>query len=120
PAGARIPAAPVAPHGRGHSVAGTALEWTTLRGIMYGGVGVERDEAGLTRALERLHVLAEGSRSEDVRDAATVGSLVARAALRRRESRGSHARSDYPTALATERHRSFSTLAELPQSAQTA
>jgi L-aspartate oxidase len=100
--------------------AGTLAEWSGLRDVMYSGVGVERDERGLLDTLDRLERFAEESPSEDVRDAATVGSLIARAALRRRETRGSHTRTDYPAELASERHRSFSTLAELSRAAQTA
>jgi L-aspartate oxidase len=100
--------------------AGTALEWATLRDVMYTGVGVERDEAGLTWALESLWQLAAETQSEDIRDAATVGSLIARAALRRRETRGSHRRTDYPNELPAEQHRSFSTLADISPAAQTA
>jgi L-aspartate oxidase len=102
------------------AAAGTAFEWETLRDVMYTGVGVERDEAGLTWALERLRRLAGETQSEDVRDAATVGSLIARAALRRRETRGSHTRTDYPIELPAEQHRSFSTLAEISPEEQTA
>ena len=102
------------------AVPGTALEWAALRDVMYAGVGVERDERGLSEALERLQGLAGDSPSEDVREAATVGSLVARAALRRRETRGSHARTDYPDPLPAEGHRSFSTLADVTRTAQTA
>ncbi len=110
-AGARIGAADAPP------IAGTAFEWAELRDAMYSGVGVERDEAGLNCALERLQRLAGGSPSEDVRDAATVGSLVARAALRRRETRGSHTRTDYPNEVPAERQRSFSTLEGEPSRA---
>jgi L-aspartate oxidase len=98
----------------------SAVQWTTLREVMYTGVGVERDEAGLGAALERLDELAALAQSDDLRDAATVGSLVARAALRRRETRGSHTRTDYPAERASERQRSFSTLADLSRAAQTA
>jgi L-aspartate oxidase len=88
-------------------------EWSALRDTMYFGVGVERSAAGLQAALERLGALAESSRSAEFRDAATVGSLVAQAALQRRESRGSHTRTDFPASQSRERHRSFSTLAGL-------
>ncbi len=88
-----------------------AARWLELRDEMYAHVGIERDEAGLTIAAERFRAFAESSPSETFRDAATTASLVARAALRRRESRGSHRRSDYPATASDERHRSFSTLA---------
>jgi len=101
-------------------VEGSAAEWHELRDVMYAGVGVERDERGLGEALERLQRFANESPSDDVRDAATVGSLIARAALRRRETRGSHARTDFPEERPSERHRSFSTLAERSRAAQTA
>jgi L-aspartate oxidase len=86
--------------------------WNDVRDVMYAGVGVERDEAGLTLAIERLRASAAAARPRsDLHDAATVGALVAEAALRRRETRGSHARADFPGPVALERHRSFSTLA---------
>jgi aspartate oxidase len=65
-------------------------------------------------------MLGERTASAELRDAATVGGLVARAALRRRETRGSHVRTDFPAPADGERHRSFSTLADLPVAAQTA
>jgi L-aspartate oxidase len=104
---------------RGAWPAGTAThtdaahELAALRDVMYAGVGVERDAAGLTWALERLQRLADDAASDELRDAALVGSLVARAALRRRETRGSHTRTDFPSELSAERHRSFSTLEEI-------
>jgi L-aspartate oxidase len=97
-----------------------AAQWNELRQAMYFGVGVERNEAGLEAALERLRILGERTVSAELRDAATVGGLVARAALRRRETRGSHVRTDFPGPADDERHRSFSTLADLPVAAKTA
>jgi L-aspartate oxidase len=101
-------------------VAGTAHDWASLRDTMYADVGVERDEAGLSRALERFQALAGDAPSDEVRDAATVAALVARAALRRRETRGSHTRSDYPEARPAEGHRSFITLAGTGHAARSA
>lgn len=90
--------------------AATQKAWHDLRSEMYANVGVERDEARLRHALTRLSALVEGATSDELRDAATVGALIARAALRRRESRGSHFRIDYPAIADAERHRSFSSL----------
>jgi L-aspartate oxidase len=90
----------------------TRAAWDDVRDMMYAGVGVERDEPGLLLAIDRLRASAAAARAgSDLHDAATVGALVAEAALRRRETRGSHARSDFPAPVALERHRSFSTLA---------
>ena len=69
-----------------------------IRDAMYENVGVERNGTGLESVRARLRDLARDpdTASEDVRDAATAGALVAHAALMRRESRGGHFRSDYP------------------------
>jgi L-aspartate oxidase len=79
-----------------------------VQDLMWRHVGLFRDREGLTRALS---VLDPAWRELDARisageplDAAvwrtasivTVGRLVARAALRREESRGGHYRSDFP------------------------
>ena len=85
-----------------------------IRDIMYRDVGVERDEAGLARAVRALAEIGEGDPARDVRDAALVGGLIAHAALRRRESRGSHARRDYSAPSSATGERSFSSLADLP------
>ena len=63
----------------------------SVRRIMEADVGVVRDAAGLTRAVSRLEALAEGGCP-----AALVGSMIARSALSREESRGAHWRSDFP------------------------
>ncbi|MGH7709018.1 MAG: FAD-dependent oxidoreductase [Vulcanimicrobiaceae bacterium] len=80
--------------------------------IMWEGVGLVREDRGLQHALERLEALEDriaaiavspGRRwnlpwqqALDVRNLHIVAQLTARAALARTESRGSHARSDFP------------------------
>ncbi len=67
-----------------------------LRRLMWELVGVERDEAGLRRALEKLDAMAASRRDNGpaASPAVSVARLVARSALARRESRGAHRRSD--------------------------
>ena len=67
---------------------------SAIRDLMDADVGVIRNGTGLRRAISTLHDLrkkAAGTASEDV---AAVALLIARAAERRRESRGGHFRSD--------------------------
>jgi L-aspartate oxidase len=65
-----------------------------------------RDATGLLTAIEVLTKLAENS------DTALVALMIATAALIRKESRGAHARSDFPNILPTAQ-RSTMTLNDL-------
>jgi L-aspartate oxidase len=69
-----------------------------LRNVMYSNVGLVRNELGLREALARIADLqaAFPTASNELRNLLVVGRLVAQAALERRESRGSHYRSDFP------------------------
>jgi L-aspartate oxidase len=84
------------------------LPSTVLQAVMWEKVGLFRDADGLSQALAYLEPLwraivpaADGERpmrSDEWRAASllTVGRLIARAALRREESRGAHFRTDFP------------------------
>ena len=69
-----------------------------VRTAMWEGAAIDRTEQGLTRCLERLarieRRLTAGMTEE--RNLLTTARLIAEGALRRRESRGGHWRSDYP------------------------
>ena len=69
-----------------------------VRGLMWNSVGLWREEALLRTAVEALDEWYEAIGDERGRLAAlvTVGRLMARAALRRQETRGCHARADFP------------------------
>lgn len=97
-------------------ITGTGLpetELTRLRALMDRHVGVVRDAAGLTTALEELAQVE--ARHPDALPV-IAATLVVRAALGREESRGGHYRADYPDTLAEARHsRVVRNAAEVPQ-----
>jgi succinate dehydrogenase / fumarate reductase flavoprotein subunit len=81
-----------------------------LRELLWDHAGILRDEAGLTAGLDRLAVLRERASDLAVGDptsrsfefalnlgfALDVAEAILRSALRRTESRGAHARTDFP------------------------
>jgi L-aspartate oxidase len=69
-----------------------------VRGLMWNSVGLWREEALLRTAVEALDewYAALGDDRSRIAALVTVGRLMARAALRREESRGCHARADFP------------------------
>lgn len=68
----------------------TAQERAEIRRIMSTHVNVLRDKESLEKAISLLSPYCRHS------DMALVGMLIARAALKREESRGAHARTDFP------------------------
>jgi L-aspartate oxidase len=76
--------------------------WEDLRATMWRDVGILRDGVGLLSALKHLESLgverpaAPDRAAHELWNVWTLGQLIARAALAREESRGSHYRSDYP------------------------
>jgi L-aspartate oxidase len=94
---------------QGSRVQGSGVQGADdVQTLMWRDVGLFRDRGGLSRALDALEPrwlemdrrLRDGA-PLDARDwrtlsILTVGRLIARAALRREESRGAHYRSDFP------------------------
>ena len=81
-----------------------------VRAIMSEQVGLLRDRDGLREAIRRLPPLAVSSGA--AADPATLGLMLAVAALRREESRGAHARTDFPDHDPAFQHRLSLTLPE--------
>ena len=83
-----------------------------LRHAMTADVGVIRDAAGLTRALTKIGELGEKAKALPFLNMLTAAKLIAAAALRRTESRGSHFRSDFPEPASAWKHRTYLRLSE--------
>ena len=84
-----------------------------LRAAMSAGVGVIRDGASLRGALAEIGDLERQNEGDPrLANMLTTAKLIAAAALARKESRGAHFRSDYPTPDERLAKRSFLTLAE--------
>jgi len=89
----------VASTGSAVSAGGQPFDRAAFQALMWSQVGLERDAAGLRAALARLEAwTVHGDTVDDWEDRAMLelGRLVARAALHREESRGAHARRDFP------------------------
>ena len=68
----------------------------TLRRTMWEHVGLSRDAAGLTAAIETLDGLQGEGLHPEAANLLLVARMIARAAYLRQESRGAHYRSDFP------------------------
>ncbi len=84
-----------------------------VRMIMGKHVGVERNGGGLVAAMETLGEIKDNAINLSVRNMALAAWIVTASALLRTESRGGHARGDYPDTDQRQAHRSFWSLANL-------
>jgi L-aspartate oxidase len=91
-------------------VENTSRSVRVLRAVMSAQVGVTRNGPGLAGALNEITRIERDARSPALANMAIAALLVTAAALRRRESRGGHYRSDYPDANPRAAHRTFLTL----------
>lgn len=83
-----------------------------LRTMMSSHVGVIRDENHLAAAVRAFAALERDTGNIALRNMATTALLVAASALSRRESRGAHHRSDYPSEKKAFAGRTMTTLDE--------
>jgi L-aspartate oxidase len=92
-----------------------------LRRTMAAEVGVIRDAASLAKALLTIGVIENEARGDRrLGNLLTTAKLITSAAYKRKESRGAHFRSDYPTPDEKLAVRSFLTLAKAEEIAREA
>lgn len=84
-----------------------------IRMVMGKHVAVERNGDGLAAALATLVTIKDNAINLSVRNMALAAWIVTASALLRTESRGGHARSDFPDTDPRQAHRSYWTLANL-------
>ncbi len=97
----RAPARP--PHGEELDLSDIR---NSLSSVMWRHVGIERDAAGLRRAIDAINLWSgyvmdrafDGPEGWELQNMVILGRLMAEAALRRAESRGVHFRGDFPGA----------------------
>ena len=84
-----------------------------IRRTMTAKVGVVRDGDELADAIRIIATIEAAAPTAFLRNMATSALIVATCAWQRRESRGAHFRSDYPTENPALKHRTMTTLAEI-------
>ncbi|AXS39548.1 L-aspartate oxidase [Breoghania sp. L-A4] len=92
----------------------------TLRRTLADHVGVVRNEDDLLAALATLEGLGAANRHPGLANMIAAAKIITSAALRRKESRGAHMRSDYPDEDPARARRSFMTLSEAEADARAA
>ncbi|GGB51804.1 L-aspartate oxidase [Roseibium aquae] len=93
---------------------------TVLRETLSRNVGVERNADGLKQALADIARAEEVCVRDSIKNMMITGRIIAASALKRTESRGGHARSDFPDMDPAWAHRTFTTLAEVDEIAASA
>ena len=88
-----------------------------LRATMSAHVGVIRDESGLMTAVREICGVEREAHSRQTKNMAVSALLIAAAARARTESRGAHARSDFPNADPRQAQRSRLSLAQAQECA---
>lgn len=88
---------------------GALADTDRIRKLMWDSVGIQRHARTLESAVTSLTELSHRARSPSANNLALTGLLIATAALNRKESRGTHWRSDYPETDARLASRSFVT-----------
>ncbi|MGA7328737.1 MAG: L-aspartate oxidase [Rhodomicrobium sp.] len=90
-----------------------------LRNVMTAQLGVTRSESSLRAALVALQGMLAGPLSAELKDMITCALFITVGALKRRESRGAHARTDYPRTLDGVPRHTHLTLTEVRAFAET-
>jgi L-aspartate oxidase len=100
---ARIASKPRTAYSNGPVDAGVEELVREIQDLMWQDVGIVRDRVGLKRAIDKLQSFGPRvthratRRGSEAANLHSAGTLVARSALAREESRGAHYRADFPT-----------------------